>query len=133
MSPLIPIQSIIPKNHVIYDEYNNAVLIRQGKDNLILSPGLYISLPTHPNGVKIIEIIGNIIGYNGVIHIGPIGFTYLPYRHLEGRWAPPGFSLRGDPRFIICSQGITHYGLQTDLETLELINSGIPPPIDSIH
>ena len=118
----------IPKNHVVNDPDNlgGKILKRQGKPDLQISEGLFVSLPTHPDGVKIIKFIGD----NGT---GPIGFTYLPYRHSEDRWATPQISLRGDPRFIICSQGLSHFGLHTDLETLELVNGGIPPPEISLH
>jgi hypothetical protein len=50
--------------------------------------------------------------------VGPRGFIYLPYRR-EGRWASRAFSLRGDPRFIICyPAGTPHYGLHIPLHTI---------------
>lgn len=49
---------------------------------------------------------------------GPRGFIYLTWRN-EGRWASRAFSLRGDPRFVICyPEGVTHYGLHIPLHTV---------------
>jgi len=49
--------------------------------------------------------------------IGPIGFSYLPYR--EGRWARGSFTLRGDARFVICyPTGAPHYGIHLPLHTI---------------
>jgi hypothetical protein len=62
--------------------------------------------------VVITEVIGN------DSTIGPYGFIYLPWRN-EGRWASKAFSLRGDPRFVICYPGGTpHYGLHIPLHTI---------------
>ena len=62
--------------------------------------------------VKIVEVIGC------PDESGPRGFIYLPWR--EGRWATRMFSLRGDPRFIICyPEGSPHYGLHIGLHTIE--------------
>jgi len=61
---------------------------------------------------KIVQVIGN------DSLSGPRGFIYLPWRN-EGRWATPQFSLRGDPRFVICYPGGTpHYGLHIPLHTI---------------
>ena len=62
--------------------------------------------------VKIVEVIGT------EEETGPRGFVYLPWR--EGRWASPMYSLRGDPRYIICyPEGSSHYGLHVGLHTIE--------------
>jgi hypothetical protein len=54
---------------------------------------------------------------------GPIGFTYLPWRHTENRWASESFSLKGNARHVICSPcGITHSGQNMDWTTLRRVN-----------
>ena len=55
---------------------------------------------------------------------GPIGMTYLPWRKDEKRWAEPEFTMRGDPRHIICyPTGTPHYGQHIEWETVELISN----------
>ncbi len=84
------------------------------EDPLVLSEGSCITWEGRNDYVKIVRILGT------ASEEGPRGFTYLPYRE-EGRWATPLFSLRGDPRFIICyPSGIHTYGLHIQLHTIQV-------------
>jgi len=82
------------------------------EDPLVLSAGTCITWEGRKDYVKITQVLGT------ESEEGPRGFTYLPYRE-EGRWASLAFTLRGDPRFIICyPSGTPHYGLHIPLHTI---------------
>jgi len=82
---------------------------------LELKPGLFISFNGREGGVKIV----NVLGYED----GPRGFTYLPWRESESRWATPVITLRGDQRFIIVyPTGFPHYGQHIQLHTIKIID-----------
>jgi len=49
-----------------------------------------------------------------------IGFEYLPWRGT--RWATPAFSIRGNPRHVICMPGgILHYGQHIEWDTVQVV------------
>lgn len=81
-------------------------------DPLELGPGDTITWEGRSDYSKIVDVVGQETS-------GPMGFSYLPYRDTEDRWASFAFSLRGDARFVICyPEGIQHYGLHIPLHTL---------------
>lgn len=87
---------------------------KDDKHPLELGPGDSITWEGRDGYVKIVSVTGK------DTDVGPMGFTYLPYRKEEGRWATAMFSLRGDPRFVICyPAGIQHYGLHLPLITIQ--------------
>jgi hypothetical protein len=54
-----------------------------------------------------------------------IGFEYLPWRGT--RWGTPAFSMRGNPRHIICMPGgILHYGLHIEWDTVQVVPNPDP-------
>jgi hypothetical protein len=70
-------------------------------------------------------IIVKIYGYEE--ESGPRCFTYLPWRDKEERWATRQFSLKGDPRSIICyPEGSHHYGLHINWATIKNMNYMAP-------
>lgn len=77
-----------------------------------LGPGDCIIWEGRNDYVTIVDVIGD----NSTP--GPQGFIYLPWRN-EGRWASRMFSLRGDPRYVICYPGgELHYGTHIPLHTI---------------
>jgi len=62
-----------------------------------------------------------------------IGFEYLPWRGT--RWATPAFSMRGNPRHIICMPGgILHYGQHIEWDTVQVVpNPDQSHLIDSVE
>jgi hypothetical protein len=59
-----------------------------------------------------------------------IGFEYLPWRGT--RWGTPAFSMRGNPRHIICMPGgIMHYGLHIEWDTVQVVPN--PDPSHLVH
>lgn len=80
---------------------------------LELGPGDCVTWQGRDGYVRIVDVAGIESA------VGPMGFAFLPYRHLEGRWASPVWTLRGDARFAICyPEGYPHYGLHLPLHTL---------------
>lgn len=54
-----------------------------------------------------------------------IGFEYLPWRGT--RWGTPAFSMRGNPRHIICMPGgIFHYGQHIEWDTVQVVPNPDP-------
>ena len=93
--------------------YESINVIRKYRNPLILKIGDFITHKRREDGAKIINFTGT--------HEkpGPIGIEYLPWR--VNRWATPLFSLKGNPRHIICyPTGITHYGQHIEWITVEL-------------
>ena len=67
----------------------------------------------------------NVYGYDE--ESGPRCMTYLPWRDETGRWASHQFSLRGDPRTIICyPEGTRHYGQHINWATIKNMNHMAP-------
>jgi len=51
---------------------------------------------------------------------GPKGFSYLPWRKMENRWANVAYTLRGDMRFVICPPaGLRHCGIHITWSSIE--------------
>lgn len=82
---------------------------------LVLEPNACITWDQRKDYVKIVKVFGI------DTEEGPRGFTYLPYRHSENRWATPIVSMRGDNRFVICyPAGFPHYGLHITMNTIQV-------------
>jgi hypothetical protein len=65
-------------------------------------------------GVLITDILGN--------EDGPRGFTYLPWRDTEKRWATLQMSVRGNPRFVVCyPTGDKHCGMHIDWSSVRVV------------
>jgi len=114
-------------SHITWNNYPTTVNVQvKNKETYILKIGDFVTWDERDNmGVIIIKFYGN------KESIGPIGFTFLPWRdepsRLSGRWATPVITLKGDPRFIICyPEGSNHYGLHLNWESLEIINELAP-------
>jgi hypothetical protein len=94
------------KTFWLYPNRDESERIELKKDDVITFEG-------REEGVKIVQVYGDSEDE------GPIGFTYLPWREKEQRWASPAMSHRGDPRFIICyPSGLPHYGQHVRLDTI---------------
>lgn len=80
---------------------------------VILGPHDTITWNTRKNTyVKIVDVFGT------QKDEGPRGFTYLPW--VDGKWASPVITLRGDARFVLCyPSGLRHYGLHINLHTIQ--------------
>lgn len=97
------------------DSSKSFLLYRSEEDTVPLELNVndFIRFDGREDGVKIVDIIGT------KEEEGPRGFVYLPWRASESRWATPVFSLRGDPRYIICyPAGLPHYGQHISLNTI---------------
>ena len=97
------------------DDSNTFLLYRSpdDKDPLELNVNDFIRFDGRSEGAKIVKILGT------KEEEGPRGFSYLPWRETESRWATPAFSLRGDPRYIICyPAGFPHCGQHVLLHTI---------------
>ena len=104
--------------NVLWHEYPNSIKI----NNTILNVGDCIIYKTRELPIRIDRIVGN------KDDPGPMGFEYLPWR--GERWGTPTFSLRGNPRFIICPPtGLPHYGQHIDWTTIEIV----PTPIKTVQ
>jgi len=105
---------------------NEVKLIIKGKEDIILTVGDFITYEErNGSGAIIVKFCGD------KEEAGPIGMVYLPWRddpdRENGRWASRQFSLRGDPRFIICYPcGVHHYGQHIEWETIKNINDMAP-------
>jgi hypothetical protein len=108
-----------PEVNVSWLETGKMVHVRAGGKSVAFSVGQFITFEGHPLGVRVEEFFGRDAE-------GPKGFTYLPWR--GDRWGTPKFSLRGNPRFVICPPvGMPHYGLHINWESVELLNDGVCP------
>ena len=82
-------------------------------ESLTISVGDFITYDGRPDGVKI-ESFTYATEKNG-----PIGFTYLPWRKEEKRWASYLYSLRGNVRHVIAHpHGFDHYGEHIHWDTM---------------
>lgn len=98
---------------ITWEDYPHLIRVEINKKLVgIFTAGDYVTFEgRNGTGVLITDIYGTKEG-------GPKGLTYLPFRDSENRWASPIFSLRGDPRFLICPPGGSmHYGLHINWET----------------
>jgi len=100
------------------EAHTEILLTKSYGETLILRPKDCIKFEGREDGVRIEEFARSDPG------IGPIGFTYLPWR-TEGRWATFAFSLaKGDIRRLVCKPtGIERFvwGQHIDWDTVELI------------
>ncbi len=105
---------------ITWEDYPRLIRVEYNKKLVgLFTVGDYVTFEgRNGTGVLITDIIGS-------EEEGPKGITYLPFRDCENRWATPVYSLRGDPRFLICPPGGSlHYGLHIPWETF----AKIPPP-----
>jgi len=102
---------------------NTAVILTTDSEKITLRVGDVIKYDGpngRPDGVKIMSFTSK--NFESNTDIGPIGMTYLPWRKEEQRWATPSFTMRGDPRHIICSPvGRNSYGEHIHWSTVKLI------------
>ena len=102
---------------------NTAVILTTDSEKITLRVGdviTYTGPNGRPDGVKIVSFTSR--NFESNPDIGPIGMTYLPWRKEEQRWATPSFTMRGDPRHIICSPvGRNSYGEHIHWSTVKLI------------
>ena len=111
---------------VTWEKFGTSIRVNntQFTEDLILSKGdcvtfTYSGGKTRPDNDCC--IITNFTGYEE--DSGPIGFTYLPWRHEENRWASESWSLRGNGRHIICPPcGIPHCGQHIDWTTIRRVS-----------
>jgi len=97
----------------------HVVLTKTNGEQVMFKEGDFITYVGRPDGVRIVEIVGK---YS---EDGPRGFKYLPWRVEENRWATPQWSMRGDPRYVICRPtGLPYFGQHIDWESVDL---GIMP------
>ena len=103
----------------------------EGKDSFLLQKtdgstvhikiGDWIKLPGREDAV----MVDSIIKSEYTEESGPRGFTYLPWRYDEKRFATVNWNLKGNTRLVICYPcGRNHYGCHIDWDKLEL---GKPP------
>ena len=107
---------------VTWEEYPFSVRAKKDEKETVYSVGDYIWYAERkaieelkePDDVLITKFIGE------EKDEGPKGFTYLPWRKAENRWANIMFSLRGDARFVICPPtGWHHFGLHITWSSIE--------------
>jgi hypothetical protein len=113
----------ISRTTVKWHKFPNEIkIIIKDQDPYILSVGDFITFEGRTDtGCIIVKICG----YED--ESGPRCFTYLPWRDEDGRWATRQFSLRGDPRRIICyPEGSRHYGLHINWATIKNMNHMAP-------
>jgi len=86
-----------------------SIVVKTSKGELILKEGDFITFKGRELGVKIEKFVGD--------DDGPYGFEFLPWR--GDRWATRQYSMRGNPRFIVCyPNGYSKYGQHIDYETV---------------
>lgn len=113
----------IAKTKVEWHKFPNSIKVNIiGQESYILSVGDFITYEGRQDtGVIIVKIYG----YEE--ESGPRCMTYLPWRDEEARWATRLFSLKGDPRNIICyPEGMQHYGQHINWSTIKNINHIAP-------
>lgn len=98
--------------------------------SITITVGTWLSLPGRLDKVivdKIYKLQGKI--YEHIDNCGPCGFSYLPWRENEKRFATPSFSMRGNDRFIVCyPAGRDTFGGHIDWSKLEVCT---PPYISN--
>ena len=89
-----------------------SILLTKTNGSIIIKVGDFIVYAGHELGVKVDSFLGEADG--------PVGMEYTPWR--GDHWAArAGFSMRGNPRTIICfPTGYTHYGLHINWDSVEL-------------
>ena len=115
----MPIDSFITRNlkttllWIDKADKTKALLTKGNGETLVLSVGDFITYEGRPHGVRIDSFTHK---YD---EDGPIGFTYLPWRHTERRWGSYSFSLRGNTRHVIVYPcGIPHFGEHINLNSI---------------
>ena len=91
-------------------------LLKRNGSSLTLKKGSWVKLPAREDKC----LIDYVYNLNESL-IGPTGISYLPRRDDEQRFASKQWSMRGNPRFIVCyPEGRNNYGIQLDWDKLEL-------------
>jgi len=110
--------------HITWVKFNKSILIqREDKEDLILSVGDCITFDfmVHKRPPNDCCIVKHFTGFQ--TEVGPVGITYLPWRHEENRWATEQWTLRGDTRHIICYPcGAGHYGFTCNWDTFRMVD-----------
>ena len=107
--------------NIVWHEYPNSIKVIT-LNNTILKLGDCIVYKSRDLPVRIDRFCGN--------EEGPMGFEFLPWR--GERWGTITFSLRGNPRFIICPPtGLSHYGQHIEWDTVKIVPNPDPTFIDS--
>jgi len=116
----MPIDTFITRNHnstllwIDRTDKSKALLTKATGETLLLSVGDFITYEDRPHGVRIDSFTHK---YD---EEGPIGFTYLPWRPKERRWATFSFGIKGNHRHVIAYPcGIPHYGQHINLNSIE--------------
>ena len=104
-----------------WNKFEQSIIVHKDDgSNLLIQVGEFITYKGREHGVVVERLIGNTVG--------PWGMEYLPWR--GERWATATFSLRGNPRFIICMpHGVEKYGQHIDWNTVEHVNNGVCPDV----
>lgn len=93
----------------------------QKRDGTLLriKKGSWLKLPNRTDMVMVDRIIkSDEAQYKD---IGPMGFTYLPWRNEERRFASIMFSFKGNTRFVVCyPAGRNHYGINLDWDDIDV-------------
>ena len=101
--------------NIVWEQYSSSFRVQlRGHVDIVYKLGDTVQYDKRTDGVVITSIKGG--------KEGPTGFTYLPWRDSEKRWATPHLTLRGDPRFIVCyPAGNKTYGQHIEWTTLKTI------------
>lgn len=93
---------------------NSIILTKKNGTQLIINIGDCITHSLRDEPIRIDEFTGD---KNQLI-----GMIYLTWK--KTKWAEPRFTLRGNPRHIICvPDGMNHYGQHIDWNTIELVKN----------
>jgi len=107
------------------NDKTSIILTKKNGTKLTLNVGdciKFTGLCGRPDGIIIIEFTTK--NFKSEPSIGPIGMTYLPWRKDENKWATTAFSMRGNPRHIICyPTGFPHFGQHIEWDTVEIIEN----------
>jgi hypothetical protein len=105
-----------------YEPYKSILHTKRDGSKLIIKLGDCITHSRHELPIRVDK-------FTFVNDKEVIGFEYLPWRGT--RWGTPAFSMRGNPRHIICMPGgILHYGQHIEWDTVQVVPN---PDVDINH
>ena len=91
-------------------------ILKRNGTSLTLKKGSWVKLPDREDEC----LIDRLYDLNDSV-IGPTGISYLPWRPTEQRFATKQWSMKGNPRFIVCyPEGRNKFGIQLDWDKLEV-------------
>jgi len=97
------------------DSKDGFKLLKRNGSSLILKKGSWIKLPNREDKCLVDRLYDL-----KESSIGPTGMSYLPWRKDEQRFASKQWSMKGNPRFIVCyPEGRHTYGIQLNWEEVE--------------